>query len=196
MVVILLVVPSSSSLVTSTTSTFTTATSSGAHSKLSPTNSCFIHLNSPRFSSSSYYHYDRKNDCYLEPVAHEFVQKPQSSARFQQQSRPPEQQLFRETVQKHAQQPSFQRPIYKPLQNYRQTPLQKYLKNTQQSCQQPKTITTNLPPDANYNKRNTKDYTNHITRINISSDYPQNTIVNGEPEAITKEGEFILKFQI
>lgn len=45
------------------------------------------------------------------------------------------------------------------------------------------------PPDANYNKRNTKDYINHITRINISSDHSQiDENRNGEPEAITKEG--------
>lgn len=43
------------------------------------------------------------------------------------------------------------------------------------------------PPDA---KRNySREYVNHVTRINISNDYPQIDGGSGEPEAVVKEGK-------
>jgi hypothetical protein len=44
-------------------------------------------------------------------------------------------------------------------------------------------------PDANRNY--SREYVNHVTRINISNDHSQIEGGNGEPEAVVKEGEFI-----
>jgi hypothetical protein len=42
-------------------------------------------------------------------------------------------------------------------------------------------------PDANRNY--SREYVNHVTRINISNDYPQIDGASGEPEAVVKEGK-------
>jgi hypothetical protein len=44
-------------------------------------------------------------------------------------------------------------------------------------------------PDANRNY--SREYVNHVTRINISNDHSQIESGNGEPEAVVKEGELI-----
>jgi hypothetical protein len=52
----------------------------------------------------------------------------------------------------------------------------------------------NVTPANAKNRNYSREYVNHITRINISNDYPQITAShNDEPEATVKEGEF-LKF--
>jgi hypothetical protein len=46
------------------------------------------------------------------------------------------------------------------------------------------------PPDANRNY--SREFVNHVTRINISNDYSQVESGSGEAEAVVKEGELIL----
>lgn len=43
-------------------------------------------------------------------------------------------------------------------------------------------------PDANRNY--SREFVNHVTRINISNDFPQAEGGSGEPEAVVKEGEY------
>lgn len=71
------------------------------------------------------------------------------------------------------------------------------------SKQFPTTSTSSYLPDANNNNNNktnrnyTKEFVNHITRINISNDYSQidgNVNSDGLPEAVTKEGKKLLLF--
>lgn len=47
-------------------------------------------------------------------------------------------------------------------------------------------------PDANRNY--SREYVNHVTRINISNDYSQIEGGNGQPEAVVKEGKLNKKF--
>jgi hypothetical protein len=49
------------------------------------------------------------------------------------------------------------------------------------------------PPNANQNY--SREYVNHVTRIKISNDYPQTEGSSGEPEAVVKEGEFLLSIK-
>lgn len=68
------------------------------------------------------------------------------------------------------------------------------------SKQYPTTSTSSYLPDANNNnnktnRNHTKEFVNHITRINISNDYSQidgNANSDGLPEAVTKEGKKLL----
>lgn len=70
------------------------------------------------------------------------------------------------------------------------------------SKQYPTTTSSSYLPDANNNNINnetnrnhTKEFVNHITRINISNDYSQidgNASNDGLPEAVTKEGKKLL----
>ena len=64
------------------------------------------------------------------------------------------------------------------------------------SKQFPTTTSSSYSPDANNNiktnRNHTKEFINHITRINISNDYSQidgNANSDGLPEAVTKEGK-------
>jgi hypothetical protein len=57
----------------------------------------------------------------------------------------------------------------------------------------PTTSTPPLPTSANRSINNnhnySREYVNHVTRINISNDFSQIEAPNGEPEAVVKEGE-------
>lgn len=75
------------------------------------------------------------------------------------------------------------------------------------SKQFPTTTTTTSSsylPDANNNinqtnRNHTKEFVNHITRINISNDYSQidgNANSDGLPEAVTKEGKNTINMSI
>lgn len=52
------------------------------------------------------------------------------------------------------------------------------------------TIPSTSSPPSNANRNNySREYVNHITRINISNDFSQIETTSGEPEAVVKEGE-------
>lgn len=46
-----------------------------------------------------------------------------------------------------------------------------------------------FPTHSDANRNYSREYVNHVTRINISNDFPQAEGGNGEPEAVVKEGE-------
>lgn len=58
----------------------------------------------------------------------------------------------------------------------------------------PFTHQSKLTPDANRNY--SREYVNHVTRINISNDYSQVEGSNGEPEPVVKEGEWKIYFMV
>lgn len=47
----------------------------------------------------------------------------------------------------------------------------------------------------NSNKNYTREYVNHITRINISNDFPQAESNKDQQDAIVKEGEILFEYQ-
>ncbi|KAG5684323.1 hypothetical protein PVAND_013558 [Polypedilum vanderplanki] len=58
----------------------------------------------------------------------------------------------------------------------------------------PATSSTSTSANRNINNHNySREYVNHVTRINISNDFSQIEASNGDPEAIVKEEEIITK---
>lgn len=59
--------------------------------------------------------------------------------------------------------------------------------NYQQNAHRTYSHQSKFPSDANRNY--SREYVNHVTRINISNDYSQIEAADGEAEAVVKEGE-------